>query len=118
MTTDKTGASTTVTAERQRYTIAVDGETVGFAEFADRGEQRVFYHTVIDPAFGGRGLATILVKEALDATRADGKRIVSACSMVDTVLKKHPEFDDITDRVTAGGGAVGADSAGQLSKGL
>ena len=66
MTTDKTGAQVTVSPEHQKYTIAVDGKTVGFAEFADRGDQRVFYHTEIDPDFGGRGLATILVKEALE----------------------------------------------------
>jgi predicted GNAT family acetyltransferase len=101
MTTDKTGAETTVSAEHQKYTIAVEGKTVGLAEFADRGDQRVFYHTEVDPEFGGRGLATILVKEALDGARSDGKRIVPVCSMVGTVLKKHPEFDDITDPVTA-----------------
>jgi len=101
MTADQTGAETTVSAEHQKYTIAVEGKTVGLAEFADRGNQRVFHHTEVDPAFGGRGLATILVKEALDAARNDGKRIVPVCSMVGTVLKKHPEFDDITDPVTA-----------------
>jgi predicted GNAT family acetyltransferase len=101
MTTDKTGAQVTVSPQHQKYTIEVDGKTVGFAEFADRGDQRVFYHTEIDPDFGGRGLATILVKEALAAARDDGKRIVPVCSMVGTVLKKHPEFDDITDPVTA-----------------
>jgi predicted GNAT family acetyltransferase len=100
MTADKTGAPTTVTAEAGRYTIAVDGKTVGLADFADHDDQRVFYHTEIDPAFGGRGLATILVEEALNAARADGKRVVPVCSMVVTVLKKHPEFDDITDPVT------------------
>lgn len=101
MTTDKTGAETTVTAEDNRYSIAAAGQTVGFADFADRGDQRVFHHTEIDPAFGGRGLATILLEEALRATRADGKRIVPVCSMVVTVLKKHPEYEDITDPVTA-----------------
>ena len=101
MTADKTGAQTTVSAEDGRYTIAVEGKTVALAEFADRGNQRVFYHTETDPEFGGRGLATILVEEALNATRAEGKRVVPVCSMVATVLKKHPEFDDITDPVTA-----------------
>jgi uncharacterized protein len=101
MTTDKTGAQTTVTAAHQTYTIAVEGKTVGHADYADRGDQRVFYHTVVDPEFGGRGLATILVEEALNAARDAGKRIVPVCSMVGTVLKKHPEFDDITDPVTA-----------------
>ncbi len=101
MTADKTGAQTTVSAQDGRYTIAVEGKAVGLADFADRGDQRIFYHTEVDPKFGGRGLATILVEEALNATRDDGKRIVPLCSMVATVLKKHPEFDDITDPVTA-----------------
>jgi uncharacterized protein len=101
MTTDKTGAPTTVTAGHQTYTIAVEGQTVGHADFADRGDQRVFYHTVVDPAFGGRGLATILVEEALKAARGEGKRVVPVCPMVETVLKKHPEFDGITDPVTS-----------------
>ena len=100
MTADKTGAPTMVTAGHQTYTIAVEGETVGHADYADRGDQRVFYHTEIDPAYGGRGLATILLEEALNGARDEGKRVVPVCSMVVTVLKKHPEFDDITDRVT------------------
>lgn len=101
MPTDKTGAEVTITAEDQRYSISVGGKHVGFAEFADRGDQRVFHHTVIDPEFGGRGLATLLLEEALQTTRDDGKRIVPVCSMVGTVLKKHPEYDDVTDPVTA-----------------
>lgn len=100
MTTDKTGAQTTVSAENGKYTIAVEGKTVGHAAVADRGSQRVFYHTEIDDEFGGRGLATILVREALAAARADGKRVVPVCEMVAGVLKKHPEFNDITDPVT------------------
>jgi uncharacterized protein len=101
MTTDMTGAQTEVRTEDGKYTIAVEGKTVGFAAFADRGDERVFYHTEVDPEFGGRGLATILIEEALNATRADGKRIVPVCSMVAGVIEKHPEFAGTTDPVTA-----------------
>ena len=100
MATDKTGAEATVSAAEGKYTIAVDGETVGLAAVADRGNQRVFYHTEVEDRFGGRGLATILVDEALKATRADGKRVVPVCPMVAAFVKKHPEFSDITDKVT------------------
>ena len=100
MTTDKTGAETTVSAEPGEFSIAVAGKTVGRACVADRDNQRVFYHTEVDDAFGGRGLATILIQEALDATRHDGKRIVAVCPMVAGVLDKHPEFNEITDPVT------------------
>lgn len=104
MTTDKTGAPTQVTLEADRFTISVDGTQAGFTEFIDRttdsGGQRIFPHTEIDEAFGGRGLATILVGEAVESTRAAGLRIVPVCSMVAGYLDKHPEFNDMVDPVT------------------
>ncbi|MEU0497128.1 GNAT family N-acetyltransferase [Mycobacterium sp. NPDC006124] len=96
-TTDKTGAETTVTAESDRFVIAVEGENVGLAEFYDRDGRRTFPHTEVDPKFQGRGLATILVAEALAATRGAGLRVVPACSMVADFIDKHPEYRDITD---------------------
>ena len=74
--TDKTGAPTTVTAGPGRYTITVEGKEVGHAEFHDRPGARVFTHTEVDNAYEGRGLATILVAEALQETRDAGLRIV------------------------------------------
>lgn len=99
MTTDKTGASTTVTPEADRFTIGIEGQTVGFAEFTDRDGQRVFTHTEVDEQFEGRGLATILVAEALEQTRSAGKRIVPECKLVANYLEKHDEYADITDPV-------------------
>ncbi|MFC9982602.1 GNAT family N-acetyltransferase [Gordonia sp. NPDC127522] len=114
MTADKTGAETTVgdnPAER-RYDIHVDapgGEALaGFAEYRDRASgtddapttERVFFHTEVDPAFGGRGLATILVREALDDARARNLTIVGVCPLVAAFLKKHPEYADATAPVT------------------
>jgi predicted GNAT family acetyltransferase len=100
MATDKTGAQTTVSATDGKYTIAVEGQTVGLAAVADRDNKRVFYHTKVEDQFEGRGLASILVGEALEATRADGKRVVAVCPMVAAFIKKHPEFRDISDPVT------------------
>jgi uncharacterized protein len=94
---DKTGASTTVIRESNRFTIAVDGRQVGFAEFTDAGGRRTFPHTVVDEAFQGRGLATILVAAALKETRADGLRIVAPCSMVADYLQKSGAYDDLVD---------------------
>jgi uncharacterized protein len=96
-TTDKTGAPTTVAAEAGRFTIAVEGRPVGFAEFSDREGRRTFFHTEIDPAFQGRGLATIVVAAALEATRDAGLRIVAPCSMVADYLEKHRAYDDLVD---------------------
>jgi hypothetical protein len=97
MATDKTGAPTTVTQESDRFSIAVDGQHVGFTEYTDRDGQRIFPHTEVADAFEGRGLATILVGEALQATRDAGLRIVAVCPLVAAFVGKHHEFDDVVD---------------------
>jgi predicted GNAT family acetyltransferase len=98
--TDKTGTPVTVAREDGKFTVAVEGTPVGLAAFGDREGQRVFSHTEVDDAYGGRGLATVLVAEALAETRAEGLRIVAVCPMVAAYVKKHHEFDDIVDRPT------------------
>ncbi|KKF00363.1 N-acetyltransferase [Mycolicibacterium obuense] len=100
MTTDKTGAPTEVTKEQDRFAISVDGQQAGFTEFIDHDGQRIFPHTVVDEEFSGRGLATILVREALESTRDAGLRIVPVCSMVAGFVEKNPEFNAIVDPIT------------------
>ncbi|MFJ8826561.1 GNAT family N-acetyltransferase [Streptomyces sp. NPDC102467] len=85
---------------RHRYTIQVDGSTAGFTAYRDRDDRRVFFHTEIDDAHAGQGLASILVREALDDVRRAGLRIVPVCPYVAKFLKKHEEYADITDPVT------------------
>src|SRR5262249_40377831 len=97
MTTDKTGATTTVTKEPDRFTIAVDGRVVGKAEFLERGEKRVFTHTEVDKNYEGRGLASILLGEALQQTHDAGLRIKALCPMVADYLTKHDEYSDIVE---------------------
>ncbi|GJF12906.1 N-acetyltransferase [Mycolicibacterium cyprinidarum] len=98
MTTDRTGAQTDVTAEANRFSISVDGQNAGFADFADRDGRRTFPHTVVAPEFRGRGLATILVRQALEATRATGLKVIPQCWMVADFIEKNPEFTDLLER--------------------
>ncbi|WBP94020.1 GNAT family N-acetyltransferase [Mycolicibacterium neoaurum] len=79
-----------VTPGDHRFTIALDGRQVGLVDFHDRDGVRVFTHTEIDPAFGGRGLGTQLVAETVADTRAAGLQIESHCSMVTAYLAKNP----------------------------
>jgi len=97
MTTDKTGAPTTVSQESDRFTISVDGQKVGFTEYVDRDGTRTFPHTEVRDDFGGRGLGTIVIGEALQATRDAGLRIVAECPMVAAFVEKHQEFADAVD---------------------
>ncbi|GAA3398586.1 GNAT family N-acetyltransferase [Streptomyces roseoviridis] len=86
--------------DRHRYEILVAGERAGLTAYRDRGEQRVFFHTEVDDAYAGQGLASVLVREALTDVRASGKRVVPVCPYVAAFLKKHDEFADLTDPVT------------------
>ncbi|MFB6713116.1 GNAT family N-acetyltransferase [Streptomyces sp. NPDC056237] len=85
---------------RHRYEILVDDKRAGLTAYRDRDDRRVFFHTEIDDAHAGRGLAGILVEQALADVRASGMRIVPVCPYVAKFLKKHQEFADITDPVT------------------
>lgn len=96
--TDNTGAPVTVQKEADKFTIAVNGKVVGLTAYADDGRSRVFPHTEVDDEFGGRGLATIVIGEALAQTEAEGLRIVPMCPTVAKYVRSHPEYADIVDR--------------------
>jgi predicted GNAT family acetyltransferase len=100
MLTDKTGAPVTIARDESRFTVAVEGSAVGLMTFVERDVHRVFLHTEVDEAFGGRGLATLMIAEGLAATRTDGRRIIAVCPMVAAYVKKHHDYDDIVDRPT------------------
>jgi predicted GNAT family acetyltransferase len=82
------------------YEIRVDGALAGLAQFRDRGNQRVFFHTEIAEAFQGKGMSSVLIAGALDDTREAGMRIVPVCPAVAKYLTRHDEFADIADPVT------------------
>lgn len=69
-------------AEARRFEAHIDGALAGFADYRDDDAVRAFVHTEVDPAFGGRGVGTTLVDEALRATIAEGKGIRPVCSFV------------------------------------
>ncbi|MFE5209496.1 GNAT family N-acetyltransferase [Streptomyces sp. NPDC056600] len=86
--------------EAHRYEILVEGAVAGFTEFRDHGSRRVFFHTVVEDAYAGRGLASVLVREALEHVRASGMHLVPICPYVAKYLTKHDGYRDITDEVT------------------
>jgi predicted GNAT family acetyltransferase len=101
---ETSSSPTTIVVERtdadHRYEILVDGRRAGLTAYRDLGRQRVFFHTEVDEAFAGQGLAPQLVQQALVDVRASGLRIVPVCPYVAKFLKRHDEFADITDPVT------------------
>ena len=91
---------------QKAFEIHVDdsGNAAGFTQFIDVEldgvAQRIFPHTVVGEEFSGHGLASTLVRQALDQTIAEGLRIVALCPYVASWLGKHPEYQDHAERPT------------------
>lgn len=82
--------------ERQRYEVLLGDEVVGFADhrpFADGVE--AFPHTVVEPPHEGKGLASLLVRGALDDVRARGVRVIPSCWYVARWIERHPDYRDL-----------------------
>lgn len=75
-----------------RYVVRLGGQVVGRSEYRSRPDDvRLFFHTEIDPAFEGRGLASRLISGALADTRDAGLRVVAECPFVRAYVQKHPD---------------------------
>jgi len=79
-----------------RFTTQADGHE---AELVYRLRDRalVIEHTGVPEAIGGRGIAGDLVRTALEYARAQGLRVVPACSYSAEFVKRHPEYADLVD---------------------
>ena len=64
----------------------------------DDAVQRVLYHTGVSEDYAGQGLASVLVRAAVEDVIATGRRVVPVCPYVKNWLKKHPEHDRHVDR--------------------
>lgn len=84
--------------DRDRFVITVGGHPAGLAAYRDQAGTRIFTHTEVDPAFGGRGVGAELVRVALDATRGDGLSVVPQCSFVAKFIDDHPAYQDLVAR--------------------
>jgi hypothetical protein len=78
-----------------RFEIVHDGALAGFAEYERSDGVITFTHTEIDEAFAGKGLASILIKHALDDARAAGVAVLPVCPFVRGYIAKHPEYLDL-----------------------
>ncbi len=67
---------------------------VAIAVYRKQGDRLVFVHTETPRPDEGKGIATRLVRAALDDARARGFKIVPACSFVVDFVRRHPEYRD------------------------
>ena len=84
-------------AEKGRYEVFADGRFAGYSTYELEPGRVVVTHTVIRPAFEGRGIGSRLVEFVVDDIRSRGLRIVPVCPFTRSYLQRHPDYAPIVD---------------------
>jgi predicted GNAT family acetyltransferase len=80
-----------------RWELRSGDRVVGLAQYAlvpateSSPERVVFFHTEVEPEYEGRGLASVLARDALDGTIRSGRTIVAICPYIRAWVKRHPD---------------------------
>jgi hypothetical protein len=77
-----------------RFEATLAGDTA-FTEYVVHGGAMVLPHTVVPPAFEGRGVGSALAKAALGYARDHGLTVRPSCPFVAGYIVKHPEWQDL-----------------------
>jgi len=72
----------------RRFELQIDGH-VAFLDYERANKELRLLHTEVPPELQGRGLATQLIRHAIDAAKHEKREVVSMCSAVDNYLAKH-----------------------------
>jgi len=79
---------------QNRFELEVEGG-IAVAYYRLEPGTIVLIHTEVPQALSGRGVGSRLIRAALEAARAQGRKAVSQCPFVSAYLGKHPEFNDL-----------------------
>lgn len=85
--------------QERRFVALIEGDDAGLTAYVERGAQRVFVHTEVGDRFAGRGVASTLIRSALETTRDQGLRIVAVCPFVAAYVQKNHDLADLLDPV-------------------
>ena len=75
-----------------RFELDIGGQTA-FANYRQTPQAVIITHTETPRAL--RGIASELVKGALELIRADGHKVIAGCGFVVDYLDKHPEYREL-----------------------
>lgn len=81
--------------DERRYEARVSGELAGWVDYGRVRTRLVALHTEVQPEFGGRGIASALVRRVLDDARAAGQTITPRCPFFVSHFQRHPEDHDL-----------------------
>lgn len=81
--------------EKRRYEARLGDQLAGWVDYGRVQSRLVALHTEVPPEFGGRGIASALVRRVLDDARAAGLTVSPRCPFFKTHFKRHPEDADL-----------------------
>lgn len=81
-------------AARHRFSTTVDGHDCEIDYRLADGVMTIT-HTGVPTPVGGRGIASELTRFAMDHARAQGWKVVPACSYAAAWMRRHPEYEDL-----------------------
>jgi hypothetical protein len=81
-------------AER-RYEARLGDQLAGWVEYGRVASRLVALHTEVPREFGGRGVASALVRRVLADARAAGLTVTPRCPFFRAHFERHPEDADL-----------------------
>ncbi len=78
-----------------RFEARLGDIVAGFSEYRLRPGRVIFTHTIVEPEFEGRGIASRLVAHELDEVRSRGLQVTPLCPFVRAYIRRHPEYQDM-----------------------
>lgn len=81
--------------DKNRFEAQLDGDQFAIIGYSLRGDIIEMTHTEVPPEYGGQGIASKMVREALEYARAHHLRVIPTCPVVAAYMKKHLEYEDI-----------------------
>jgi uncharacterized protein len=80
--------------ERNRFELDVGG-TIAFVAYRKSPDTITLVHTEVPPELGGKGIGSKLARAALDAVRAQGRKLIVECDFIRNFMSKHSEYNDL-----------------------
>lgn len=85
----------------RRFEITLGGETA-FAEYRLVQGGIILPHTVVPPAFEGKGVASRLAVYAMTYARERQLEVIPLCPFMAAYMQKHPETHDLVHHLWRG----------------
>ncbi len=84
--------------EKKRFEIHI-GDQLAFQEYIQTEKDLVIPHTEVPQSLEGRGLGSLLAKNALAYAEKNGLKIMPLCPFMASYMSKHREYEHL---LTAG----------------